>query len=496
MFVTNWLARRLRITATTVGVTFWLLSAGTAAAATFNIVDGDVPGFIAAIQTANTNSDSSNVINLAPKGMYVLTTVADSSNDYQSSGAAGLPYVRKSLTINGNGAVIQRSTAAGTPDFVLIEVSGFTPAAQNSCEIGCTNPILTLNGVTLMGGSLGGLHMTYATAIVQNTTITQNIGHGSGINNICGNLTMLNSTVSYNSSDSAYGGGGVFLWQFSCPTGYPNANISFSTIFENSNPGWGRGNAIGTNGGLPRSVLLKNSILASPSHPSEAVCNNGAGDNLISSLGHNILGDAADVFGSRCSDAMTAPGDVINTNPLLGLTADNGGPTASDLPSINSPAIDAVPLSYCSDVFGTAVVTDQRGVSRPQGSACDIGSVEVVRGPKYQTCLLYDATKAVPSGAVNPVKVSLCDASGNNLSSPAITLHATGVTKVSTSISGFVQDAGSANPDNDFRYDSTLGTTGGYIFNLSTKGLTTGTYNLNFTVTGDSFVYTAPFQVK
>jgi len=94
------------------------------------------------------------------------------------------------------------------------------------------------------------------------------------------------------------------------------------------------------------------------------------------------------------------------------------------------------------------------------------------------------------------VKLQLCDGSGNDLSSSTITLHATSVTQVSTSISGQVQDAGNANPDNDFRFDSTLGPTGGYIFNLKTTGLTTGTYNLNFTVTGDSFVYAASFQVK
>jgi hypothetical protein len=38
-----------------------------------------------------------------------------------------------------------------------------------------------------------------------------------------------------------------------------------------------------------------------------------------------------------------------------------------------------------------------------------------------------------------------------------------------------LQDAGGANPGNLFRYDAALG---GYVFNLSTKGLTAGTYAL------------------
>ena len=75
-------------------------------------------------------------------------------------------------------------------------------------------------------------------------------------------------------------------------------------------------------------------------------------------------------------------------------------------------------------------------------------------------------------------------------------VHAIGVTYVSNSISGLLQDAGNANADDDFRFDVTLGGTGGYIFNLKTTGMATGTYSINFTVTGDSTVYVAPFQSK
>jgi hypothetical protein len=111
--------------------------------------------------------------------------------------------------------------------------------------------------------------------------------------------------------------------------------------------------------------------------------------------------------------------------------------------------------------------------------------------PNSQVCLLYDPTKAVKSGATLPVKLQLCDGSGNNLSSSSLTLHAVSITQTSTSISGEVQDSGNANPDNDFRFAG-----GRYIFNLKTTGIAAGTYNLNFTVTGDSFVYSTPFQVK
>jgi hypothetical protein len=42
------------------------------------------------------------------------------------------------------------------------------------------------------------------------------------------------------------------------------------------------------------------------------------------------------------------------------------------LPAATSPLLDAVPAGDCG-----SVTVDQRGVTRPQGSACDIGAVEV-----------------------------------------------------------------------------------------------------------------------
>ncbi|MBK5294234.1 MAG: PxKF domain-containing protein [Acidobacteriia bacterium] len=116
--------------------------------------------------------------------------------------------------------------------------------------------------------------------------------------------------------------------------------------------------------------------------------------------------------------------------------------------------------------------------------------------PLYNICLLYDPTKAVKSGSTIPIKLQLCDGTGNNRSGANIAVHAISLTRVSDSSLGDVQDSGNANPDNDFHFDSALGGTGGYIFNLSTKGLAAGTYKLTFTVTGDSLSYAVQFQVK
>ncbi len=118
-------------------------------------------------------------------------------------------------------------------------------------------------------------------------------------------------------------------------------------------------------------------------------------------------------------------------------------------------------------------------------------------------CLLYDPTRAVKLGATIPIKLQLCGAAGGNLSAAGIVVHAIGVQPTSGAISGLLllDDAGNANPDFDFRYDATLGGTGGYIYNLSTKSLGTGTWTLSFTVRADAATtstlpYTTTFQVK
>jgi hypothetical protein len=67
------------------------------------------------------------------------------------------------------------------------------------------------------------------------------------------------------------------------------------------------------------------------------------------------------------SCGISGPGDLTATDPQLGPLQDNGGPTLTRAPSVSSPAIDAM---------FTCALVDQRGITRPQGAACDVGAVE------------------------------------------------------------------------------------------------------------------------
>lgn len=82
------------------------------------------------------------------------------------------------------------------------------------------------------------------------------------------------------------------------------------------------------------------------------------------------IGDGGYNLSSDNSCNFTNTGSVNNTNPKLGPLADNGGPTPTLALLPGSPAVDAAPLAG-------APATDQRGVSRPRGSAPDIGAVEL-----------------------------------------------------------------------------------------------------------------------
>ena len=111
-------------------------------------------------------------------------------------------------------------------------------------------------------------------------------------------------------------------------------------------------------------------------------------------------------------------------------------------------------------------------------------------------CPLFDQTKAYKSGSTLPVKLQLCDINGNDVSSSTIVVHAVGLTIISNDAPAILADAGNANPDNNFRFDAQIGDQGGYIFNLSLKGLTTGTYSLNFTIDTNPTLRSLVFQVK
>ncbi|HTU92269.1 MAG TPA: hypothetical protein VMF69_19465, partial [Gemmataceae bacterium] len=106
-----------------------------------SVGNSDVAGLIAAINTANTDGQPT-TINLAANGTYNLTKINNYDLVNGLKGANGLPQITGNVTIQGNGATIERSSAAGTPAFRLLDVES------------CGN--LTLNNLTIEGGEESG----------------------------------------------------------------------------------------------------------------------------------------------------------------------------------------------------------------------------------------------------------------------------------------------------------------------------------------------------
>lgn len=414
-------------------------STGLAQAATFNIPDGDVAGLIVAINTANANGEA-DTINLASGGTYTLTAVNNTAY-----GPSGLPVITSSVTVNGNGATIERSTAIGTPNFRILYV-GYTPTSGD----------LTLDLVTIRGGQTfyyggaimnhgtltvtesiitgnysydgGGGIYTSVTAAISNSVISDNIStyYGSGIFNEWGTLMLTDSTVSGNSSGAyrtggivnvvghvtlinttvsgntagAEGAGGIFSWLSGATLTLINSTVSGNT---GSYYAGGIRNSSGATLTVVNSTVSGNqdinngpggitSDTINPSLKNTIVANNSPSDcgGVMTTMGHNIAGDA--------SCGLAGTGDLNSTDPMLGPLADNGGPTHTHALLPGSPAIDAVPIADCTDSYGNTITMDQRGVSRPHGTACDIGSYEA----EYEIAVTIDIKPGSFPNSINP----------------------------------------------------------------------------------------------
>lgn len=111
------------------------------------------------------------------------------------------------------------------------------------------------------------------------------------------------------------------------------------------------------NNDSPFPVNLSSTIVAG--NPSGEDCEN---KGILNDLGYNLVEDGS------CIDDSTS----FAADPKLGSLQDNGGDTHTHALLDDSPAIDAIPIGAC------AVTEDQRGVSRPQKDACDIGAFELI----------------------------------------------------------------------------------------------------------------------
>ena len=202
----------------------------------------------------------------------------------------------------------------------------------------------------------GGMEINGTGVRIVSSTITGNNTNeeGGGIFSR-GTFTIENSTVSDNYSSF---GGGMYLVG-------AEATILNTTITSNRQGG------IRTGFGFTGTVRVGSSIIAGnyddDEEPVLRDCLTPEGE--ITSLGRNLVGTTGEcVWTSAVGDILGSHSQPID--PRLEPLRDNGGLTMTHALAPGSPALNAAGTQNCPD-------TDQRGVRRPQGPACDMGAFEM-----------------------------------------------------------------------------------------------------------------------
>lgn len=248
-------------------------------------------------------------------------------------------------------------------------------ATGNGGGIAEGGPLTSITGTEIdgnsSGGSGGGLFDNGTTLTLQSSTLANNTASNNGggielqtIGTGLNASTIINSTVSGNSAlnNAGANGGGV-----DAPAGLSGVvNLVNDTIAANFASNGGGVFWAGTSGSA---FNVHNTIIAQNTAATGPDANNPAG--TFTDSGGNLIGVSGAGSGNTgFTAASTLKGTVASPlDPLLGPLANNGGPTLTSALLAGSPAIDKA--TGCPPP-----ATDQRGVSRPQGPACDIGAFE------------------------------------------------------------------------------------------------------------------------
>ncbi|HEX4759288.1 MAG TPA: choice-of-anchor Q domain-containing protein [Thermoleophilaceae bacterium] len=322
-----------------------------------------------------------------------------------TTGAFGEGLFRLSSNANGSVTVANSTFTANRMGGGGLNSAGygiFEVYANASATMSVTNS--TFSGNSMGGGGSGSsgngpIYFTPGspgTLTVSGSTFTGNTVGGDGASGLGGGIyftpnsgastvNIVNSTFSGNSvGGGGAGGTGLGGAIYLNPPGAATATLSINNVTVASNSAGGGGGA-GQGGGLFRNSAvtahITNSILAGN-------LASGAPNNCsapLTSDGHNIENGTTCGFGT--------PTDQ-NTDPLLAPLGDFGGPTPTRPLLPGSPAIDR---------GAGCAVTDQRGLPRPFGPACDIGAYEYAPPvPTTGAASGLGSTSAVVAGLVSP----------------------------------------------------------------------------------------------
>jgi CSLREA domain-containing protein len=290
-------------------------------------------------------------------------------------------------TVSGNtglgfsgGGTITIDNSTFSDDGIRLESAIFT--MRNTVirrgGLGLSWTTAVLDHVGMVGGGIG---MWQSELTMDHGTVASS--GGTGIYNGVGRVTITNSAIVNNGGDGirndSFGRAGIRAdivnTTISGNTGEgiyteddveagASVDIVSSTIVLNGSYGI---HQVGNNGG---SVGMTNTIVALNGGPGAPdLFNSGHEFGLFASF--SLIGNGTG-SGLEHGDGNLVGNVGPNTSsidPKIIPLADNGGPTPTHALRAGSPARNAGGAEFCP-------ATDQRGVARPQGPACDMGSYE------------------------------------------------------------------------------------------------------------------------
>jgi hypothetical protein len=304
-------------------------------------------------------------------GALVMSDTTVSNNQGLGSGLANGRY----LGSGAPSATIDTSTFSGNDTYGISSEGASLTLRRSSvagnggygawCSGSTTIDACTVSGNGAPLSSGGGVYATGSFALL-NSTIVENAGPGlflvrSGLGTLSVSIvasTIARNTV-YTTSTAATSsrGGGIDVYGFSHITG---SSIQLrNTIVA--------GNAVQqaqyTSAGATQ---LVGSPVARDLNTQSWTTTAGTMSTQYYSLGYNLIQapNGASIVG-------TTTGNLLGVDPLLGLLADNGGPTRTMALLAGSPALNA------GDPDTTGLpATDQRGLPRVVSGRIDIGAFE------------------------------------------------------------------------------------------------------------------------
>jgi hypothetical protein len=327
-------------------------------------------------------------------GNLTLSNCIVAGNSAGFGGSGGTTIQGTYYGLGGNGGGGGGIYNAGSLQLYNSTISG------NSAGDGAYNPMRGPGANGGAGGGICGGNLT-ANSCTFSFNSAGNGGHGGGsdLNGGeggngglggaiygMGSMALTNCTFGGNSAGQAGagGGGGNPPFGSSGPAGQAGTGAG---IYSQASPVLVNctitSNRIG--GGVVGTARLLNTIVALNSGNPPDV------SGAFLSLGHNLIG------ATNGSSGFPMSGDLVGSSafpldPELGPLTNNGGPTLTMALLPGSPAIDAGDNA-------SAPATDQRGVVRPYGVACDIGAYEY-NIPNFPIIATAPATQTAEAGGV------------------------------------------------------------------------------------------------